>query len=220
MLYIPENGEKKADNIMNKVEYFKYLLTALKDGSKYLKVFINLIVCLLAFVLLSRTRVIPSGLGKEAIHFINNKLNLFKDKKIEDTQYYTSEPVVYEKLKNKLAISKEVSNNKATSNVVILIIGESLGKHEDMKIFKTLESQLKNSINKSIEKFGKNEYKLISMNDTISIGGTLSAELEYLCSFSYKEHLRVLYNSNRLNKDFATSNSGEIITSMGILDLL
>ena len=117
MLYIPENGAKKAEKIMNKIEYFKYLLMALKDGSKYLKVFINLIVSLLVFVLLSRTRFIPSGLGKEVIHFINNKVFLFKNKKIENHQYYTSEPIVYEKLKNKIVISKEILKKQAHSNI-------------------------------------------------------------------------------------------------------
>ncbi len=201
MLYIPENGAKKAEKIMNKIEYFKYLLTALKDGSKYLKVFINVIVSLLFFVFLSRTRFVPSGLGKEVIHVLNNKNFLFKEKKTGDRKYYTSEPIVYEKLKNKLVISSEILKKQVNSNIIILIIAESLGKHEGITMFNKLESQLKNSINKSIKQLGKKEYKLISMNDTIATGGTLSAELNFLCSFSYKEHLSVLYNANRLNKD-------------------
>ena len=186
---------------MNKNEYFKYLLIATKDSSRYLKILINLVFSLLVFFLLARTRFIPSGIDKGTIGFVNKKIFLLKDKKIDNYKYIT-EPIVYEKLKNKLSKTKNtLSQIKKENNIVILIIAESLGKLKDIEIFENLELNIKHSLNKSIENSLNNSYKLISMQKTLSLGGTLSAELNYLCSIQYKDHFNILYNSKNLKKD-------------------
>ena len=68
-------------------------------------------------------------------------------------------------------------------------------------MFQNLESYIKYSLDKSIENSLNDSYKLFLMPNTLSLGGTLSAELDFLCSIQYKDHFNVLYNSKNLKKD-------------------
>ena len=104
---------------MKKNEYFKYLLIAIKDSSKNLKILINLIFIFLVFFLFSRTRLIPSGIDKGTIGFVNKKIFLLKDTKINNLDKYITEPIVYEKLKNKLSKTKN-SLSEVKKKIILL----------------------------------------------------------------------------------------------------
>ena len=179
---------------MKKNEYLKYVLQALIDGSKNFRIFFNIVICLIVFILLSKTSFVPSGLD---INFLNQfRKTKERDKKTEPIDI--NNPIYY----NLKDYSSGYNTNSSKSRkIVFLLVTESLGRIDGVEILEKLKKELFSNIESKINDLNNIEYEIKEIPNIISKGGTLRTEMEFLCDFSSYQYRKILDKFNKMSKE-------------------
>jgi len=152
----------------------------------------NAALTMLCFILLSKSWIVPSGIPDNFYDTITSHLRRTQAQEKDTINLDLPSSSVY------ASLFREVSSLRGGNNgaLIILIVLESLGLTEDKNLNKQVLSMVEKAIRPALDYKG---YSISKLSNDVSLGGTIGAELRYLCNLQTIEDLKSLRNSQASN---------------------